>query len=331
MNYRKLGKTDLIVSEIGFGCQSIAGGLYYKNNRESMKTLLEAFDSGVNFFDTSDHYSQGESETLIGKTLKGRRDKIILGTKAGTLYSPLANYFLKLRPLARPVSKYIRSVKIQLHLMRAKGKRSDFSSQYLFRAVEGSLKRLQTDYIDLFQLHKPSNEILVKGEFIETLDKLKEQGKIRYHGISCADNDDTFACLNYPGISSVQITFNLLDKKHVKEILTSTKEKGVGIIARNPRAQGHLTIELSDILAETYAKDIQESENKKERAKSFNFLVNDKRTLAQAALRYVLSHEEVSSVIPRSVNRKQLKENLDSLNSPQLTNEELERINSMEK
>ena len=81
MNYRKLGNTDLMVSEIGFGCQSIGGGLYYKNDRESLKTLLEAFDLGVNFFDTSDHYSQGESEKLIGKAFKGKRDKIIIGTK----------------------------------------------------------------------------------------------------------------------------------------------------------------------------------------------------------------------------------------------------------
>ena len=84
MNYRRLGSTDLMVSEIWFGCQSIGGGLYYKNNDESVKTLLDAFNFGVNFFDTSDHYSQGESETLIGKAFKGKRDKIIIGTKTGT-------------------------------------------------------------------------------------------------------------------------------------------------------------------------------------------------------------------------------------------------------
>lgn len=331
MNYRKLGKTDLTISEIGFGCQSIAGGLYYKNNNESMKTLLGAFDSGVNFFDTSDHYSQGESEILIGKTFKRKRDKIIIGTKAGTLYSTPAHYILKLRPLVRPVSKYMHSMKIPLHLMRAKQKRSDFSIKYLTQTIEKSLQRLQTDYIDLFQLHKPSKEVLQKGKFIETLEKFKEQGKIRYYGISCADNEDAFICLNYPGISSVQITFNMLDKKHVKEILACAQEKGIGVIARNPRAQGHLTSELSDILAETYAKDRKEFENKKERAKRFNFLVNSNRTLAQAALQYVLSYKGVSAAIPRSVNRKQLKENLDTLNSPLLTNEELERIYSIEK
>ena len=97
MNYRNLGKSDLTISEIGFGCQSIGGGFYYKNNKESIRTLLEAFDSGVNFFDTSDHYTQGESEILIGKAFKGKRDKIIIGTKAGTLYTPVANFILKLQ------------------------------------------------------------------------------------------------------------------------------------------------------------------------------------------------------------------------------------------
>ena len=330
MNYRQLGKTDLAVSEIGFGCQSIGGGLYYKNKSESTKTLLEGFDSGVNFFDTSDHYSQGESEKLIGKTFFGKRNKIIIGTKAGTSYSASANLILKLRPLGRPVSKYIRSMKIPLHLMRAKQKRSDFSAEYLTHTVEKSLKRLQTDYIDIFQLHKPSKEILGRGEFIETLEKLKEQGKIRYYGISCANNEDAFICFNHPGISSVQITFNLLVRKHVKEILYYAQGKGVGVIARNPRAQGHLTNELSDILAETYAKDIQEFENKKEKAKKFLFLVKPDRTLAQSALKFVLSFKEISSAIPRSVNRKQIKENLDTLNLPDLIEEEIAKINSLE-
>jgi len=329
MNYRRLGKTDLMVSEIGFGCQSIGGGFYYKNNKESIRALLEAFDSGVNFFDTSDHYTQGESEKLIGKAFKDKRDKVILGTKAGTSYSTTANLILKLRSLGRPVSKYMRSMKMFFHLLRMEQKHSDFSAGYLIKAVEKSLRRLQTDYIDLFQLHKPSKLILEKGEFIETLEKLQRQGKIRYYGISCAENEDTFICFKYPGIESVQVTINLLDKKYVKEILDYASEKRIGIIARNPRAQGHLTNELSDIMAETYAQSNKEFEEKKERAKQFRFLVKPNQTLAQAALRFVLSFNGVSSVIPRAVNRRQLKEIIGALNSPQLSDEELEKIYSM--
>ena len=155
MNYRNLGKTDLLVSEIGLGCQSIGGGLYYKDRKESLRTLHEALDSGVNFFDTSDHYSQGESEKLIGEAFSRKRDKIIIGTKAGTLYTKSGSFLLRIRPLLRPASKFLEPMKIQFHLMRAKQKRFDFSSEYLIKAVERSLLRLKTDYIDLFQLHKP--------------------------------------------------------------------------------------------------------------------------------------------------------------------------------
>ena len=326
MNYRKLGKTDLTLSEIGFGCQSIAGGLYYKDNNESIKTLLEAFDSGINFFDTSDHYSQGESEILIGNAFKGKRDKIIIGTKAGTSYSGAANLILKLRSLGRPVSRYLRSMKTYFHLFRMGQKNSDFSSDYLITSVEKSLRRLQTDYIDLFQLHKPSRLILEKGGFIETLQKLQKQGKIRYYGISCADNEDAFLCFRYPTVESVQVTINLMDKKFLKEILDSASEKRVGIIARNPRAQGYLTDELSDIMAETYVHNNKEHKEKKERASRFRFLVKTDRTLAQAALKFVLGFKEISTVIPRSINRAQLKEVLGTLNAPQLTEQDLEKI-----
>ena len=330
MIYRKLGKTDLSVSEIGFGCQSIGGGLYYKNNNESLKTLQHAFDLGVNFFDTSDHYSQGESEKLIGTAFKGKRDKIIIGTKAGTLYTSSVSALLKLRPLLRPIGKFLQPMKIQFHLLRAKEKRFDFSSSYLIEAIEKSLRRLKTDYIDLFQLHKPSKEILERGDFIEPLEKLKQEGKIRYHGISTAENEHALICFKYQQISSIQVMINLLDKKWAKEILNLATEKGVGIIARNPRAHGHLTDELGDIMAETYAKNKNEFELKKEKAAKYKFLVNSNRTLTQAALRYVLSLQGISTTIPRAVNRTQLKENLDTLNSPELTEDELNKIHSIE-
>ncbi len=330
MNYRKLGKSDLMVSEIGFGCQSIGGGLYYKDNSESIKILNMAFDAGVNFFDTSDHYSLGESEKLLGKTFKGKRDKIIIGTKAGTLYSQPAFVALKFRFILRPFGKYMYPLKISFHKMRAKQKRKDFSSKYLIKAIEKSLKRLQTDYIDLFQLHKPSEEILKNGEFIETLELLKKQGKIRYYGISCAENEDAFIYMNYPGITSIQITINLLDNSHVENILKAAAANGKGLIARNPRAQGHLTKELTDIMAETYAKNLNEFENKKETSKKFNFLVKNKRTLAQAAIQYVLSYKQVSTAIPRSVNNIQLKEVLGTLNAVPLEDSELSKIYSIQ-
>lgn len=308
MKYRTLGKTDLKISEISFGCQSIGGGLFYKDNPESIRTLHSAYDSGVNFFDTSDHYTLGESEKLIGKAFKGNREKIIIGTKAGTLYSQKALTALKLRAVARPFARYLSSLKIPFHLLRAKEKRKDFSPKYLVNSVEKSLARLQTDYIDIFQLHKPSKEILRRGEFIETLEKLKQEGKIRYFGISTAENEDAFICMKHPEISTIQITFNLLDNDFAEEILEEALKKNVGIIARNPRAQGHLTKSYSDIMAETYAQNKNEFSIKQLKAQQFAFLIKNNRTLAQAALQYVLSFNGISSALPRAVNRRQLRE-----------------------
>lgn len=329
MNYRLFGKTDLKVSELGLGCQSLGGGLYYRDDQESIRTLHQALDSGINFYDTSDHYSQGASERLIGRAFKGRRGRVIIATKAGTLYSSIGSLALRMRPLLRPMSRFLHSMKISLHLMRASQKHSDFSAEYLTKAVHESLKRLQTDYLDLFQLHKPPSSILEKGDFCETLEKLKAQGKIRYYGVSCATVHDALICLKYPGIYSVQVTINLLDKEAIKKVLLHAQENKVAVIVRNPRAQGHLTSALSDIMAETYAENQKEVEDRINRAKKFQFLINKNRTLAQAALQFVLKLEGVSTVLPRVINRQQLEENLGSLNAPPLTEEELMKIYSM--
>ncbi|MGE5845528.1 MAG: aldo/keto reductase, partial [Ignavibacteria bacterium] len=260
------------------------------------------------------------------RAFKRKRDKVIIGTKTGTLYKPAADFLLKQRSLIRPVSRYIRSMKIPLHLFRAKQKHSDFSEKYLINALEKSLKRLQTDYIDLFQLHKPSKAVIESGEIFNTMDKLKAQGKIRYYGISCAKNEDAFISFNFPGISSMQLTINLLDKKYIEEIFIHAMANGIGIIGRNPRAQGHLTGEFGDIMGETYARNKKEFNEKKENARLFQFLVKPGRTLAQAALRYVLDISGVSTVIPRAVNRRQLLENINCLKSPPLSFEEMEKI-----
>lgn len=329
MNYKSFGKTDLKVSEIGLGCQSLGGGLYYKDHGESVKMLDQALDYGVNFYDTSDHYSQGASEILLGKAFKGKRDRVIIATKVGTCYSSIGNLALRMRPLFRSMRHILKPFKIYLHQMRASQKHQDFSSAYLTQAVEQSLRRLKSDYIDLFQLHKPNTLILEKGDFCETLERLKAQGKIRYYGISCATVEDALLCLKIKGISSIQIEINLLDQRALPELLPRAQQMNIAVIARNPRAQGHLTSALSDIMAETYARNQKEVHEKVGRSRQFQFLVSQKRTLAQAALRFVLQIEGIAAVIPRAITRKELEENLGTLSAPLLTKEELENIYAM--
>ncbi|MBI4228822.1 MAG: aldo/keto reductase [Deltaproteobacteria bacterium] len=329
MNYRSFGKTDLKVSEIGLGCASLGGGLYYKDDQESIKTLLQAFDSGINFYDTADSYGLGKSQMLIGQAFKGRRDRVIIASKIGIFYSTLGILTLRMRPLLRPVSRFFRPMKDSLHRMRASQKHYDFSPVYLTKAVDRSLKRLQSDYLDLFQLYNPPTSILEKGEFCETLESLKAKGKIRYYGVACVTVNDALICLRHPGISSVQVDISLLDQEAITKLLPLAQEKKLAVIARHPRATGLLTNNQSDIMGDASLHDQREFKDRRKKAKTFRFLIKEGRTMAQAAIQFVLQLQGVSAVLPRAVNRNQLDENLGALTAPPLTTEELTRIYSM--
>ena len=142
MQCRTLGATDLVVSEIGMGCQSLGGGLYYRDDQESTRTLHQAVAAGVNFFDVSDHHTQGVAEEILGKAFRGRRNEVIITTKAGYCYTPLGSLSLRARQLIRPVSFVLRRFKRSLHLMRASQGRYNFAPSYIKQAVEKSLRRL---------------------------------------------------------------------------------------------------------------------------------------------------------------------------------------------
>ncbi|MBI4228823.1 MAG: aldo/keto reductase, partial [Deltaproteobacteria bacterium] len=326
MNYRSFGKTDLKVSELGLGCSSLGGGLYHRDDQESIKTLFQAFDLGINFYDTSDNYSQGNSERLIGQAFKGKRDRVIIASKGGAVFSPLGSFALRLKMILRPMRHLLHPMRRYLHQMRDSEKSYDYSPRHLTEAIHGSLKRLQTDYIDLYQLYNPSSSILESGEVFDTLDKLKVQGKIRYYGVSCVTVDGALLCLKHHGTSSVQVTINLLDQEAITKLIPLSQENKLAVIARVPLAQGLLTNAQNDTMAEQSARNQREFEDRKNRAKNFWFLVKENRTIAQAALQFVLQFQGVSVVIPGMINRRQLNENLGALAAPPLTKEELERI-----
>jgi aryl-alcohol dehydrogenase-like predicted oxidoreductase len=330
MKYNRLGHTDLRVSELGLGCQSLGGGLHHRDRKQSIALVRKAFDEGVTFFDTSDHYSQGLSEQWLGEALEGQRQKVILATKAGTRYTPLGSLAGRVRPILMPFRRQLRPLKVSIHRIRATRKRQEFSAPYLIRSVDNSLRRLNTDYLDLFQLHKPPANVLAADDWRETLERLRECGKIRSYGISCATVDDAVPCLDMPGIAAVQVGVSLLDQAAITKFLGRAEQRSLGVIVRNPRAQGHLTTELSDIMAETYAKSNAEVAERKQRAESFSFLASENRTLAQAALQFVLQLPGVTTAIPRAINVQQLMENLGALKAPSLTGAELARIAALQ-
>ncbi|MGH7801127.1 MAG: aldo/keto reductase [Thermodesulfobacteriota bacterium] len=323
MNYRSFGSTGLQVSEIGLGCSSIGGGVFYKDERESVRLLHRAFELGISFYDTADSYGYGHSEELIGRAFKDRRSQIIIASKVGDLPTSLGRIGKIFLPVFQPVRYVIQPWKGALK--KVSKHRQDFSSVHIKKSIEQSLRRLQTDYLDLYQLHSPTTWVIERGEVFETLDYLKHQGKIRFFGVSAKTISDALLCLKYPNISSLQVVLNLLEQEAVKELLPLTEQKKIAIIARIPLARGLLTKKNTIQTGPT----INRSQLQMARAKAerFSFLANEGiRTLSQAAIQFVLHHPQVSVVIPGTRTVKHLEENIRALKAPPLKKEELEKI-----
>jgi len=329
MRMQKFGRTDLVVAELGMGCSSLGGGLYHGNRREALATLRAAYEAGINFYDTADNYSQGESERLIAEAFHGKRKSVIIASKGGAVFSPIGRLGLRVKPFLRPLKALLKPARRKLHHMRDAHKKYEHSAEHMTAALEASLKRLRTDYIDVYQLYNPSAEKLRDGEVFRTLETLQRSGKIRYAGISCVTAEDALLCVKQPAVSSVQVTINLLDREAIPDLLPQASAAGVAVIARVPLAQGLLTAATSDTMAEQSTRDDKKFQERKRYADQFRFLEAPGRTLAQAALRFVLGLSGVSVTLAGMVSRKELSENLGALNALPLTPDELSRINSM--
>ncbi|HTB67239.1 MAG TPA: aldo/keto reductase [Steroidobacteraceae bacterium] len=245
MQFTEFGTTGIRVSEIGFGGSRIGGVFADKNSRnQAIAVLCKALDSGITFYDTANIYSQGESESLIGTAFRGRRDQVILATKGGFCLPARRNMIRLIKPLVRPIVRALGLKRAQLPAGLSGKLAQDFSASQLTKALEGSLKRLRTDYIDLYQLHSPSVPFMQSanfGESLETLEKLKVQGKLRFYGVATEAPEDVPFCLSAPGISSIQLGFGLLDPEALDQgMLAAAEARGLGIIARGCFAGGLL-------------------------------------------------------------------------------------------
>jgi aryl-alcohol dehydrogenase-like predicted oxidoreductase len=237
MKSNEFGKTGMHVSEIGFGGSRIGGVFADKNSRkEALVVLRKALDSGITFYDTADMYAQGESESLIGTAFRGRREQVIIATKGGYCLPARRNLIKRIKPLVRPIVRALGLKRARLPAGMSGALSQDFSPTYLTTALEASLKRLQTDYVDLYQLHSPGAPFMQSNEFgaaLETLENLKTQGKLRFYGVATEVPEDAPFCLTAPGISSVQLGFGLLDLQALDQgTLALAQARGLGIIAR---------------------------------------------------------------------------------------------------
>ncbi|MEJ0099060.1 MAG: aldo/keto reductase [Pseudomonadota bacterium] len=238
MKYNAFGATGLKVSEIGFGGSRI-GGVFAgggSSNKAALDVLGKALDSGITFYDTADMYAQGESEALIGTAFRGLRDQVVLATKGGFRLPARRNLIARIKPIVRPVVRMLGIKRARLPAGMSGALSQDFSPAYLASALEASLKRLRTDYVDLYQLHSPGAAFMQTaafGEALEALEKLKAQGKLRFYGIATEIPEDAPFCLAAPGISSLQIGFGLLDLQALEQgTLAAAAARGLGIIAR---------------------------------------------------------------------------------------------------
>jgi len=268
MHYRILGKSELRISEIGLGCMSIPAG----DEIGGINIIHRAIELGINYFDTADIYDKGVNEAIVGKALKGRRDQVVLATKVGNQW-------------------------------RADGSGWDWNPRkdYIIKAVEDSLQRLQTDHIDLYQLHGGTIEDPI-DETIEAFELLKAHGKIRHYGISSIRPNVIREYVKRSNIVSVMMQYSLADRRPEEEILGILHENNIGVLVRGSLAQGMLVNKPAKEYLGHSAADIGRG-----RA-SVQSLVWGNRTDAQVAIRYVLNHPAICSAIVGVSRIEQLEE-----------------------
>ncbi len=282
MQYRNIGKTGISVSEIGFGAWGIGGGWGPTADAELIRALKRAFDLGITFYDTAAAYGEGHSETLIGKAFEGRRDQVVIASKI-----PPKN--------GRWPAKDTDNL------------RDLFPADWIIETTERTLKNLGSDYLDVQQLHAWANAFMEQTEWLEALQKLKEQGKIRAFGVS-ANDWDPYGAVNLVKsgwIDSVQVIYNIFEQRPEEQLLPAAVEHGVGIFARVPFEEGLLTGTFKpgyqfadgDWRGEWLTPERLEIAWPKVEALK-QYLAPDRPTLAALALKFCLSHPAVSSVIP---------------------------------
>ena len=246
MRINDFGNTNLKVSEIGVGCARLGGLVAQNQSRDEspISLLQKAFDAGITFFDTADMYTQGESEALLGKAFRGKRDRVVIASKGGYCLPTQRKLLASIKPLVRPIIRALGLKRENLPTSVTGTISQDFSPEYLSAAVEASLRRLKTDYLDLYQLHSPPGEVIRSGEFIDTLEKLKSQGKIRYYGIAVDTVEDALDCLPLSGISSVMTPFGVLDQEALDSFFAKAEARNLAIIARGCFGGGMLNADL---------------------------------------------------------------------------------------
>jgi aryl-alcohol dehydrogenase-like predicted oxidoreductase len=316
MKYRRLGRTEWEVSEISFGAWAIGGGWGSVDEEQALAALHKAVDLGVNFFDTADGYGDGRSERLLARLRKERNETIYIATKAGRRLDPHT----------------------------ADG----YNRQNLTAFVERSLRNLETERLDLLQLHCPPTEVYYRPEVFAILDDLVEQGKLRYYGVSVEKVEEALKAIEYPQLQTVQIIFNAFRHRPAELFFKEAKRKQIGILARVPLASGLLTGKMKG--TSTFAADDHRAFNRYgesfDRGETFSGvdfetglqaveelrpLIPPGATMTQLALRWILMFEAVTCAIPGGKRPEQVVENVAASDLPPLPQETMAKVEEIYK
>lgn len=324
MRYRQFGKTGWRVSEIGFGGARIGGLLDYdRGGATSLRTLDAAYDAGINFFDTADVYSQGESEVLVGKAFRKKRDKVFIATKGGYCLPKSKKLIQFVKPFAKPVVQALGLRRNAVSAALSSPLSQNFSPGYLRDAVEVSLRRLQSDHIDLYQLHSPPLEQLNGNRLqnaLELLARLKTEGKIREYGIALDSVYDAAPCLEMEGIASLQMPFGLMDLQALDGVFDKASERQFGIIARGCFGGGALKQSLTEA-------DLRAVEPQWKRALQIRRLAEQmQRSSLEAALQFSLGIDCISVTILGMRTPQHLSANMHSYAARPLSDEEKRKL-----
>lgn len=321
MRYRRFGSTGLQVSEIGFGCSRLGGVFAQGNSRqENLRALRGALDAGINFFDTADMYAQGEAEALLGEAFRGRREQVILATKGGYCLPAQRRWVARVKPLVRPIIRALGLRRERLPAGVSGALSQDFSPGYLRAAVEGSLRRLRTDCIDLYQLHSPPASVIQSGEFVDVMEELRQQGKIRFWGIAADTAQDAALALQYPQVASLQVPFGLLDLEALDLLLRRVGPGGPAVIVRGCFGGGLLKEDLT-------AEQLQATTGKWERILYYRRFAQQRgRPILEMALQFVLRAPGVSVALLGMRTEAHLVDNLRYYAAPALSAEEFAQL-----
>jgi aryl-alcohol dehydrogenase-like predicted oxidoreductase len=314
MEYRELGRTGWKVSAISFGAWAIGGAWGDVDDNESFAALHRALDLGVNFFDTADVYGDGRSERLIARLRRERKEKFYVATKAGRRLDPHVS--------------------------------AGYNRQNLTAFVERSLKNLETDALDLLQLHCPPTEVYYRPEVFDVLEDLVKAGKLRHYGVSVEKVEEALKAMEYPGVQSVQIIFNMFRQRPSELFFAEAQRRHVGVLARLPLSSGLLAGKLSR--SSTFARDDHRNFNRHgesfDRGETFSGidyelglqtveqlrpLVPENQTLAQLALRWILMFPAVTCAIPGAKRPAQVEENVRAADLPSLSKTTMIQIGAL--